>query len=111
MNLLPGLLLLSHILLVKAHHYDYPTTPYYDYYDYDYCEYMTDEYDHYLCEDDFCTDRTQYVSVDIETEKQIWDTNLMEIDSYYDYFDVLRESGIRECSPSLEIKVISSQWL
>lgn len=105
MNFLPGLLLLSHILLVKGDQYDY--YDYYDYYDHDYCEYMTTyESDDYLCEDDFCMDKTQRVSVEFETEAPIRDTNLMEIDTYYEYFNVLRESGIRECSPSLEIKVI-----
>ena len=101
MNFLPSLLLLSHILLVKAS-YDY-----YDYYDYYDCDY----YDYYLCEDDFCTDKTQYVSVEIVTEAPIRDTNLIAIDYDYDRYDVLRESGIRECFPSLEIKVIISKWL
>ena len=96
MNFFPSLLLLSHILLVKSS-YDY-----YDYYDCD------SEYSDYFCEDDFCTEKTQYVSLERETETPIRDTNLIAIDSYYDYFYVLKESGIRECSPSLEIKVTAN---
>ena len=80
-------------------YYDY--YDYYDYCDYDYCEYMDHDNDYVSCEDDFCMDKTQYVPV--ETHVPIRDTNLMEMD--YDSYDVLRESAIRECSPSLELKV------
>ena len=103
MEFLSILFFLSNIFLkLNASNAQYDYYDIYDYYDhYDYCEYMDHDNDYISCEDDFCMDKTQYVPV--ETHVPIRDTNLMEMD--YDSYDVLRESAIRECSPSLELKV------
>ena len=93
------LLIFSNVLQAKAYDYDYD----YDYgYDYDYWD-----YDHcndnwwMTCDGDFCTDKTEWI--DIETEVPIPNTKLNKLD--YDYFAISTVSAIKECTPSLGVKV------
>jgi len=94
MNIAIVLFIFSNALQAKAYDYDYDYD--YDYWDYDFCNddwYLT-------CDGDFCTDKTEYI--DIETEVPIPNTNFKKLD--YDYFAVLTNSALKECSPSLGIR-------
>ena len=95
MNIAIVLLIFSHALL--AIDYDY------DDYDYDYCN---DEW-YLACDGDFCTVKTK--SIYIETEVPIPDTNLSQLD--YNHFDVLTYSALKECTPSLGIKVLYQHFI
>ena len=102
MNIAIVLFFFSNALLAKADEYDYDYD--YDYWgnEYDYCD---EDYiyssDYLVCEGDFCTHQTQ--GVDREIEVPILDTNLKQLD--YHRYDVLTLSAIKECTPSLGIKV------
>jgi len=94
MNIAIVLFIFSNALQAKAYDYDYDYD--YDYWDYDFCNddwYLT-------CDGDFCTDKAEYI--DIETEVPIPNTNFKKLD--YDYFAVLTNSALKECSPSLGIR-------
>ena len=98
MNIAIVLFFFSNALIAKAYEYDYDYDyDYWDYYDYGYCE---DEW-YLTCEGDFCTDKTEWV--DIEKEVPIPDTNLKKLDSQY--LEILTVSALKECTPSLGIKV------
>ena len=97
MNIAFALFIFSNTLLAKACDYDYDYD--YDYSDYDY-DYCNDEW-YMTCDGDFCTDKTEWIST--ETEVPIPGTNLKQLD--YEYFDVLKISALKECTPSLGIKV------
>ena len=91
------LLIFSNALQAKAYDYYYDYDYDYDYWDYDYCNddwWMT-------CDGDFCTDKTEWI--DIDTEVPIPNTNLNKLD--YDYFAISTVSAIKECTPSLGVKV------
>ena len=100
MNIAIVLFFFCSALLAKADEYDFDYD--YDYWgsDYDYCH-EDNYYDYLVCEGDFCTDETQGVSK--ETVVPIPETNLTHLD--YKYFDVLTVSAIKECTPTLGIKV------
>ena len=97
MNVAIALFFFSNAFLTKAYEYDYDYD--YDYWDYDYDNCNEEWY--YICEGDFCTDKTQWVTK--EAEIPIPDTNLKQLD--YQYFDVVTISALKECTPSLGIKV------
>ena len=90
------LLIFSKALLATAYDYDYDYHDY-DYHDYDYCN---DEW-YLACDGDFCTVKTK--SIYIEREVEIPDTNLNQLN--YNHFDILTYSALKECAPSLGIKV------
>ena len=101
MNVAIVLFFFLNALLAKADDYDYYDYDYWGY-DYDYCD--EDNYNFYddlTCEGDFCTQQTK--GVGIETEVSILDTNLKQLD--YQRYDVLTLSAVKECTPSLGIKV------
>ena len=89
-------LIFSKALVTRAYDYDYDYHDY-DYYDYDYCN---DEW-YLACDGDFCTVKTK--SIYIEREVEIPDTNLNQLN--YNHFDILTYSALKECTPSLGIKV------
>ena len=96
------LLVLSKALLATAYDYDYDYHDY-DYHDYNYCN---DEW-YLACDGDFCTVKTK--SIYIEREVEIPDTNLNQLN--YNHFDILTYSALKECAPSLGIKVYTHiEW-
>lgn len=78
--------------------YDSADYPYWVDYDDGYCN---DDY--YACEGDFCMEKTDYF--DIEKEAPIPNTNLTQLLDSHRHFRVLRVSALKECTPSLGLKV------